>query len=56
MVRVTLKYDPGIMFPWRVVYKGTNECVQTCGEPMAYKFRRDALNAIRKEGHELMEK
>ena len=55
MVRVSLKYDPGAIFPWRVVHKGTNECVQIYGESMAYKFRREALDAISEEGHELME-
>lgn len=56
MVRVQLKYEPGIMFPWRVVHEGTNDCVQVYGESMAYRSDWEAKNAILEEGHELIEK
>lgn len=55
MARVELKYEPGIMFPWRVVHEGTNECVQVYGESMAYKAEYEARGAILREGHELIE-
>lgn len=55
MVRVQLRYEEGIMFPWRVVYEGTDECVQIYGESMAYKSEWEAKSAICEEGHELVE-
>ena len=55
MVKVNLKYDPDRVFPRRVVYDGTDECVQVYGESMAYYTKSEALQGINDEGHELVD-
>lgn len=55
MVRVNLKHDLDKIFPWRVVYEGTDECIQVYGESMAYYSEWEAKSAITQEGHELIE-
>lgn len=51
-VKVELKYEPRKIFPWRVVYAGTDETVQTREYPeaMAYYTEIEAKKAIAEEG------
>ncbi len=55
---VEIKYEPGKMFPFRVVYAGTDETVQTREYPeaMAYYTRTEAERGIAEEGHTLVGK
>ena len=55
MVKVNLKYNPDLIFPWRVVYDGTDKCVQVYGESMAYYTELEARQAVHTEGHELVD-
>jgi hypothetical protein len=55
MAKVNLKYNPDLIFPWRVVHDGTDECVQVYGESMAYYTESEAMRGIREEGHELVD-
>jgi hypothetical protein len=50
-VKVDIRYTPGIIFPWKVVKHGTNECVQVYGESMAYSSYNEAVNESHREGH-----
>ncbi|MDP2753600.1 MAG: hypothetical protein Q8P40_04335, partial [Nitrospirota bacterium] len=55
---VEIKYEPGKIFPWRVVYAGTDTTVQTGEYPeaMAYYTELEAKQAIVEEGHTLVGK
>lgn len=54
MAKVNLKYNQDLIFPWRAVYDGTNECVQVYGESMAYYTESEAREGIYTEGHEIL--
>lgn len=53
---VEIKHEPGKIFPWRVVYAGTDKIVQTREYPeaMAYYTEREAERGIAEEGLTLM--
>ena len=55
MAKVNLKYNPDLIFPWRVVHDGTDECVEVYGESMAYYTESEAMRGIHEEGHELID-
>lgn len=55
---VEIKHEPGKIFPWRVVYAGTDKTVQTREYPeaMAYYTEREAERGITEEGLTLVKK
>ncbi len=55
---VEIKHEPGKIFPWRVVYAGTDKTVQTREYPeaMAYYTEREAELGIAEEGLTLVKK
>lgn len=52
--KVELKYREGVMFPWRIVHAGTDECVQRGGESLAYKSEWEAHRGIDEFGLKLV--